>query len=330
MCWPRFRFNFLRLSKTGQANLSAGLLLLGAMGIPWSLSGGQTAGVYRGAVRPHVPVVPMGVPQATAGTSPSAGKSSSQSTVANATPIEGRLALQMKRGLLHDAQQRLQTQADYTAIFTRQERVGGQLLPAETVDLKVRHAPFSVYMRWIDVDEGQEVLFVDGQNDGKMHVKKGGSVGGLVPTVKLDPTGSLAMAKSRHPVTEAGLLNLVQLMLKFVERDLDLESGVECRMLPDTKIDGRLCYCLQTAYANPQVDDHYRCSLAFFDQQTGLPLCVQNYGWPEECGVDPKQAQELSDKTLVEAYTYSSVCLTKPLKPVDFDYTNREYRFVRQ
>ena len=46
----------------------------------------------------------------------------------------------------------------YTAIFHKQQRVAGKLLPAETIVLKFRK-PSSLYMKWIrEPYEGSELL----------------------------------------------------------------------------------------------------------------------------------------------------------------------------
>ena len=63
------------------------------------------------------------------------------------------------------------------------------MLDREMTELKIRHTPFSVYMKWHEgTDIGREVLFIEGQLDDKLLV----SPGNVLPTVKLDPYGDLA------------------------------------------------------------------------------------------------------------------------------------------
>ena len=40
--------------------------------------------------------------------------------------------------------------------------------------VKVRHEPFSIYLKWLSGEVGREVLYVDGANDGEMFVRSGG------------------------------------------------------------------------------------------------------------------------------------------------------------
>src|SRR5579871_485780 len=128
----------------------------------------------------------------------------------SATPaLKGKPALTLKFEMLEKGRAKLEGVSDYTATFIKQERVdGSDLQEVQTIHMKLRHAPFSVYMKWLVGPVGQEVLYVDGLHDNRMLVKKGGRMGKLLPSVKLDPHGSLAMGESRHPVTDAGLLTL--------------------------------------------------------------------------------------------------------------------------
>ena len=62
----------------------------------------------------------------------------------------------------------------YTAQFVKKELVNGELLDEQEMEMKVRHAPFSVYLKWVTGEAGREVLYVEGQNDGRMKAHPGG------------------------------------------------------------------------------------------------------------------------------------------------------------
>ena len=85
--------------------------------------------------------------------------------------LTGRMALLMNQLLLEKGCRLLDTVPDYTATFSKQEYVGGSLSDNQVINLKCRHQPFSVYMKWVVGDKGQELLYVDGENDQKMLVK---------------------------------------------------------------------------------------------------------------------------------------------------------------
>src|SRR5260221_10550891 len=87
-----------------------------------------------------------------------------------------RLALKLHVALLELGQQRLEHFPDYTATFIKQERVdGADLQELQTIQLKIRHKPFGVYMKWLEGgDVGRELLFAEGQYDDKLQVRLGG------------------------------------------------------------------------------------------------------------------------------------------------------------
>ncbi len=324
---PRLRIALPNVSPMARANgWVIGILTLTFSVISWNTHA-KPAGAYRGAVAPQIEeVVPH---QAAAGSDSSATESQ---TVASSGPkIEGKLAVRLKQALMLDARAKLQTIPDYLATFTRQERVNGRLLGRESTELKVRHAPFSVYMKWNEgSDVGREILFIKGQNDGRMLIKKGGKVGDLLPTFKLEPTSDMAMKESRYPISDSGLLNLVEKILSYCERDLKLDEGVNCQFLPDQKIDGRLCYAIRTDYGCAEVDPEYRCSIVFVDKDTTIPLCVKNYGWSDKCGAPASANSKLSEETLVEFYAFTGMRYQSRLPDTEFDQANAQYRFRRE
>ena len=155
---------------------------------------------------------------------------------------QGKAALMLNLLLLEKGYKEFSKFSDYTATFFKRERVDGALGDGQIVNMKVRHEPFSVYMKWTLGDRGREVLYVAGKNNGKLLVKKGGFAGRLLGALKLDPDGSIAMKESRHPVTKAGLLNLVGELLLHRRKEVLLEDGFHCVMLDNQEVNQRSCY----------------------------------------------------------------------------------------
>src|SRR5262249_58069249 len=82
---------------------------------------------------------------------------------------------------------------DYTCIFTRQERVGGELLPMETMLLKHRGPGVCVYMKWIEEPHrGREIIYCEGRYDRRLPVPQGSGIASLL-ALALDPGGGLAL-----------------------------------------------------------------------------------------------------------------------------------------
>src|SRR6185295_10348143 len=93
-------------------------------------------------------------------------------------------------------------------------------------------------------DVGRQALFVEGQYDDKLQVKLGGKKGTLLPIVKLEPNGPMAMKESRYPVTEMGILQFIEMLLKYRHRDLALKQGVRWEIIPDQQFLDNPCDCL--------------------------------------------------------------------------------------
>jgi len=321
---PHLRFQLPNLSATARSNCSVASVCVLTLGwVCWNTHA-KPSGAYRGAVIPQFTDLMQHEMDAPTGRSES--KNLGTAPPNGFLKVEGKLALRIKQALLQDARAHLQTIPDYYATFVRQERVGKQLLNRETTELKVRHSPFSVYMKWHEgSDIGRELLFIEGQNNNRLIV----SPGTILPTVKLDPTGEMAMEASRYPVTESGILNLVEKILSYCERDLKLGEGVGCQFLPEQKFDGRLCHVIRTDYTCAEVDAEYRTSLIYLDKESFIPLCIKNYGWPDRCGAPSSAGDQLTDVTLLEFYAFTGLSYHVRLPEGEFDHANSQYRFRR-
>jgi hypothetical protein len=202
---------------------------------------------------------------------------------------------------------------DYTAQFVKQELVRGDLLDEQEMEMKLRHEPFSIYLKWVTGEVGREVMFVQGQNDGMMRAHGGGWKARL-PAVNIDPNGNLAMAESRHPVTKAGLLHLARTMLDFHKEDLA------------TKRYSRYAFLME--YADAKVSELYRKSISLIDKEWSIPVYTRNFGWIS--GEIPADPNEHDNASLIEFYSYSNIRFRPNLASLDFDHANEEYRFKRQ
>lgn len=222
--------------------------------------------------------------------------------------------------------------ADYTCTLVKRERINGQLLNYEHADVKIRHrqilngqivAPFSVYIKFHAPAElqGREVIYVEGQNDGKIIARRGGRRFAYVTTA-VDPFGELAMERNRYPITHTGIQRLFEELLAVGQEELQNPlDELEYRQVNGVKIDGRICRMLE--FSHPVQRDNYRYHIAriFVDEELDLPIRHAAYDWPDEEGGKPK---------LLEEFTYLHLKLNVDLADWDFDHRNEEYGFVKE
>ena len=247
----------------------------------------------------------------------------------NSVIHSSKVALQLHVALLEVGKHRIERYPDYSATFIKQERVnGGDVQEVQSIQLKLRHKPFGIYMKWIEGgDVGRELLHAEGQYDDKMLVRLGG-IKKRLPLLKLDPTGAIAMKESRHPVTEMGLALLADQILKYRKRDLTLKEGVRWEMLPEQKFMDRACDCWVVEYDSREVEPVYRKSITYIDRELSLPVCVRNFGWPE-AETEAGDAAALDEATLIEYYGYTDIKFESRLTDNDFDKGNSDYTFRR-
>lgn len=239
-----------------------------------------------------------------------------------------RLHLRCNLELLEKGYESFRKVPHYTVNFLRQERIEGNLHEPEEIQLKVRHEPFSVYMHWESSDRGRELLYVDGEHDGKMMIRLGGIKGRFMPPISLDPSGSIASERSRYPVTQAGILETMKILIRDRKQNLDENDSVRVDFVENRKCNDRDCYYFCIEFLNPAESETYRKSIQFIDREWNIPICLQNFTWPEESEPHPgEDAVSLDDATLIEYYSYSNLDTELKLGDADFDRSNPEYRF---
>jgi hypothetical protein len=208
---------------------------------------------------------------------------------------------------------------DYQCTLQKRERIRGKLGERESMTLRMRHEPFSVYLRYQLPKklDGQEVLYVDGRNDGKMLAHPAGIKGKIAGTVPLNIKGRVAMEGNRYPITELGLKKMAESWLREYERDSKL---VPCgtRVLLGAKINGRQSACVEALRRKRHREAPFQLTKLFIDDELGLPVRYEAYEWPTEAGGKPLLAEE---------YSYLGLQLDNGYTDADFDESNREYGF---
>ncbi len=239
----------------------------------------------------------------------------------------------------------------YQGQFVMRERIGDEL-EISKVYFKFKR-PFKVYIKYITPPEGQEILFVRGQNNNEIMAHKGS-----FPdfTVSLAPLGRMAMKGSHQPILTFGLQKQIEIMgqiyrkavatgeVTYTVKDAGVFMGesvweIEAR-LPST---GKTLKALddenlwqfakrvgQTMYvilhyndiSSPGsidegdgifVPDHYGSRVRYLIAKTSL-MPLQETSWDHEGRV-------------YESYDYPVLELNAGLTDADFDADNEAYDF---
>lgn len=207
---------------------------------------------------------------------------------------------------------------DYQARMVKRERIGGELSEYESMFIKIRHKPFSVYMYFLSPEEkkGQEVIYVEGENNGKMQAH-GVGFQKMFGTLSLDPTGQIAMRGNRYPITEIGILTMVRRLIEVGEQDIKY-GECEVKFYPGARIEDRVCTCIQVVHPKPRKNFRFHIARIYVDDELNLPIRYESYGWPEKQGEKPP---------LLEEYTYLNLKLNNGFTDADFDVRNPNYQF---
>ena len=209
--------------------------------------------------------------------------------------------------------------SDYSATVAKRERVDGKLNDYDHMFVKVRHKPFSVYMYFLAPAKikGQEVIFVDGANNGNMWAHTVGLQDKMFGTVSIKPDGPIAMRGQRYPLTELGILNLTRRLVQVGEQDIKY-GECEVKFFKAAKINNRVCTCIQVVHPVPRRNFLFNLARIFVDDELNVPIRYESYEWPKEPGGAPE---------LIEEYTYLNLKLNNGFTDADFDIKNPNYHF---
>lgn len=234
--------------------------------------------------------------------------------------LEGHKAKKLLLDSMIAAADQLNEVDGYTGTFKKQERLRGTLGPMQTLAMKVRQRPFAIYLKFLAPVPGKEVVYAEGHHDNKVIAHTPGVAGWLVPRLAVPPDHPLALAESRHAVTEAGLANLTKRLIHFREMDL---ADPEAVTVLDRTTDEEGHTRLRSIHTHPSPDPDRpfaRCEI-FYDLETRIPVEIYNYDWPE--------TGHSGDLQLAEHYRYEDLNFHADLSALDFDPANPNYAFRR-
>lgn len=217
---------------------------------------------------------------------------------------------------------------DYTARFVKQELdASGKMAPESEIQIKVQtrcrnennDAPMRVYLAFNSPQnlKGREVIWGADLFDGTMAVHEAGLLLGL-KTLWLDPTGFLAMQGQRYPISEIGIMKLIDKLIERGEKDRN-NPDISVNIIDNQKLDDTLTKVIQIRRSKPSnMEDDFSLAEITLDPERQLILGYRAFGWPDQPDGEPK---------LLESYTYHDVKTNVGLTDSDFDPKNPEYNF---
>ena len=214
------------------------------------------------------------------------------------------------------------TVRDFTCRVTKRERIDGELQEHRYIDMRVReprHAgtrvtqPLSVLLEFLGPShvEGRRALFVAGQHDNKLLVRKGGRRFGYV-VIDVDPFGESVKRESLMPINEIGFSHLLDRTIRTLQQDVVADptgDNTIVEHITTATINGRPCQMLRITH--PQRRDglqFYSASMSI-DSELHVPVRFDVYDWPETPGQEPPLTAE---------FTYTNVMLNPNLDDATF------------
>jgi hypothetical protein len=186
----------------------------------------------------------------------------------------------------------------YRARLVKQERVGGELLPAQTIEVAVRPSPRALRLDYVAGPKaGRRVSWREDHRPGEMLVREGGLLS--ITSVWIDVGGKLARKDTNHPVMELGFAPALILF------DSDLRKGAAQggHTRRDRGFDNGGRYCIEYA-APPGAKGLYaERTVICLDPKLAVPVGIEVF----------------DRQGLLERYEYANVRPNQKLDPSLFD-----------
>jgi len=211
---------------------------------------------------------------------------------------------------------------DFTCRVTKRERIDGELQDYHYIDMCVREQasahgrvtqPLSVHLAFLGPShvEGRRALFVAGQNDDRLLVRKGGRRFGYV-VVDVDPFGSSVRRESLMPITEIGFSQLLDRTIRTLQDDVAADPSGDNTIvehITTATINGRPCQMLRITHPSRRDGLQFFSASMSIDSEWHVPVRFDVYDWPGGPDEEPP---------LMAEFTYTNVVLNANLDDAIF------------
>ncbi|MCX7648994.1 MAG: DUF1571 domain-containing protein [Flavobacteriales bacterium] len=266
------------------------------------------------------------------------------------------LAQPNKRKLAEDMLAKMATIQTMKYTLYKKERFGAKYRESE-LEIKYRKSPFSCYIYFYSPDPGVEVLYVDGENNGKAYVNPNKKLLSFVD-FDFDPYGKTLRKDEHHTLFENGF-DYSRSLLKHAMEVADKEGKFDeyYTLKGETKFHGRDCYEVildykpfkWISYTVKEGEDLVKIArrlflneymilehnnLSFYTSvKPGQKIEIPNMFakkvvlYIDKINLMPIFQQVYDDKGLLEEYHYKNLILNPAFGPKDFDRKNPDYHF---
>jgi hypothetical protein len=204
---------------------------------------------------------------------------------------------------------------DYTCVLRKQERIAGKLSEKQSISVKFRGEPLSVYMNWIEnEDECRRALYVKGRwtNRKGEELAKVEPAGALIRLIvsetKIPIHGARSKKASRRTIDEFGFLHTLQL-LNNINDAAAAEGKLDYKYVGEGMIDGRPTFKLLRYLPYDGRDARYPDAMLIMhiDQEWLVPTALYSYA-------------DREGRTLLGSYEFVSVRFNVGLSEADFRF----------
>lgn len=194
---------------------------------------------------------------------------------------------------------------DYSATFTKCEKIGNEMRKEQKIAVRFKRTPFSVHMVWLqNPGAAKRILYVKGARVGPggeemlLAEPSGALIRLIIPNVKRPIRSPEARRESRKPVDQFGFVNTLRLALKYA---YPVHDSLE--FVGDAEFDGRPVWhvrrTLPTRWPGP---DHTLDLM--IDKEMLVPLSA---------------VSKDKDGKLLSRYEFSDIVLNVDYRSEDFE-----------
>jgi hypothetical protein len=216
-----------------------------------------------------------------------------------------------------------ETVRDFTCRLIKRERINGYLQDMHFIDMEVREGeyqngqivqPLSLYLHFLGPKEvvGRNIIYVEGQNEGKLLVRNGGKHFDYV-IAKIDPLSDTAKQETLVPVTDVGFDRLLDKMIEVLDKHRQIDttgSNTKAERISGAKINNRACTVIRITHPRPMNGLEFHMANVFVDDGLHAPVRVDYSDFPKTAGGKPP---------LIAEYTYTNLQLNVDLPNNSFN-----------